>query len=624
MPASRSRRRLIALFIISTLGGACQEEGTVTVHSVRFVGIRGVDEGRLKAAIATRENSILPWGRRALFDRSRLDTDLKRIQTFYDDRGYPDARATAVDVRLNDSKTEVDILVTIDEGEPVVVSAVHLRGFDVLPAEQALALEQQESVQVGRPRDRRDVLAVQDEGLTYLRDEGYPYARVSIAEQPAGSDKLVEITFTADAGTRADFGAIEITGNVAVSRGVIERQLVFREGDLYRRRLVRESQRRLYRMELFQFVNIVALEPEGQDSQVPTRVTVVEGRHQRVNFGVGYGTEDKVRLDGEYRHLNFFGAARTAGATGKWSSLDRGLRLNATQPYFLHPRLSLGGEAQYWRTVAPAYRSLIFGGRVAITYQVDPITSWSTFISREDTSSSISDDALSDPTIRDDLIAIGLDPTTGKQEGTFGTIGVNLQRATIDDLADPHSGYQLAAQAEQTGVILPSSFDYWAVSFDGRHYLPMGETFVLASRLQAGTIVPADRIPANVPFSKKYFLGGATSLRGWGRFQVGPLSESGLPIGGNTLFALNVEWRASAGNWGGVAFLDAGNVWADELTIKPDELRYAIGAGLRYRTPVGPIRVDYGYQLNPVDGLVIDGESESRRWRLHFSVGQAF
>jgi outer membrane translocation and assembly module TamA len=130
--------------------------------------------------------------------------------------------------------------------------------------------------------------------------------------------------------------------------------------------------------------------------------------------------------------------------------------------------------------------------------------------------------------------------------------------------------------------------------------------------------------PAQVPFSKKYFLGGATSIRGWGRFEVSPLS-GGLPIGGNTMFAFSEEARVSLGtNLGFVAFLDGGNVWANGWQMNLGDLRYAIGPGLRYQTPVGPIRFDFGYQLNPIPGLLVNGEPQSRRWRVHFSIGQAF
>ena len=147
---------------------------------------------------------------------------------------------------------------------------------------------------------------------------------------------------------------------------------------------------------------------------------------------------------------------------------------------------------------------------------------------------------------------------------------------------------------------------------------------VLASRLQVGNIRPVGSDPKNVPFGKKYFLGGATSIRGWGRYEVSPLSE-GLPIGGNSMLAISAELRADLrGKLGAVLFIDAGNVWAESFGFDFGDLRYAVGPGLRYQTPIGPIRFDVGYQLNPIDGLLVNGSPQTRRFRLHFSIGQAF
>jgi outer membrane translocation and assembly module TamA len=128
-----------------------------------------------------------------------------------------------------------------------------------------------------------------------------------------------------------------------------------------------------------------------------------------------------------------------------------------------------------------------------------------------------------------------------------------------------------------------------------------------------------------VPFSRRYFLGGSTSLRGWGRLQVSPLSGSGLPIGGLSMLEWNSELRVAATrSLSLVAFVDAGNVWARSWQIEPGDLRVAAGPGVRYRTPIGPVRADFGYQLTPIEGLLVDGEPEKRRWRVHFSIGQAF
>jgi len=148
---------------------------------------------------------------------------------------------------------------------------------------------------------------------------------------------------------------------------------------------------------------------------------------------------------------------------------------------------------------------------------------------------------------------------------------------------------------------------------------------VLANRFQFGNIHAMGGDPSQVPFSRRYFLGGATSLRGWGRYEVSPLGTSGQPLGGDSLMAISSEARVQLiGNLGGVLFLDAGNVWKDLSALDFGDLRYAVGTGLRYTSPIGPIRFDYGYQLNPIEGLMVNGGPQTRNWRIHFSIGQAF
>lgn len=637
-----SPARMAHLFrtvVVGTLllaAAACKQDGTVTVHSLEFRGVENVDLARLKAALATRENTKvpivgwqLPWARKQYFDRGRFDADLRRIEAFYADRGFPDARVTGFDVKLNDKQDAVDVVLTIEEGEPVRVVAVEYRGFDAVPAAHMNTVRRESPLRVGEARDRQEVIAAHEVALNELRDHGYPYARVATDENDGPNGREATIVFTADPGPEARFGEIEIAGNSSVGDRVIERELSFRRGDLYRRSLVQESQRRLYAMELFQFVNVESLNPEEQRTALDTRVTVAEGKHQRVNFGVGYGTEEKARVDGQYRHVNFLGGARSAGVRARWSSLDRGVRLEFMQPYLFRPALSLGGDAQQWYTYTPAYQSAVTGGKSTLTYRKGAGFSMAVSMSSERNSTSIKDTVLDNPELYQqlyaDLIALGLDPTTGRQEGTISAIGFDLQRSTADNVLNARRGYQLLLHAEQAGRFLPGTFNYSAVSADGRHYLPISERLVVASRVQLGAINALGDDPTQVPFSKKFFLGGATSIRGWGRFEVSPLGRSGLPIGGNTMFAFSSELRLSTGgSLGGVLFLDGGNVWAGDWDVRLNDLRYAIGPGLRYQTPIGPIRFDLGYQLNPDANLRVNGQPQQRRWRVHFSIGQAF
>ena len=625
VPAMCVRRSILCVVLVAAAASACKDEGTIQVHSLKFQGVKNVDAGRLKSALATKESSWIPWGKKRYFDRSRFDADLKRIKAFYADRGYQDARVTGFDVKLNDKQDQVDLTVTIDEGDPVKVAAIEFVGFDVIPSNHLDDLKKRVPLKVGDARDRQLVVTTHEMALNELRDHGYPYAKVSTGEEDGPTWKEATVTFTAEPAKLAYIGPIEIAGNESVSDNVIRRELTFKPGDLYRRSVVQESQRRLYNLELFQFANIEPLNVEQQPENVPIRVTVAEGNHQRVHFGVGYGSEEKARVDAEYHHVNFLGGARSAGAHARYSGLDRGLRLDFNQPYFIRPHFSLTGEGQQWYTFTPAYQSVVTGAKAILRHRVDVKTSWAVSLTSERSSSSISNEALSDLTLRDDLIALGLDPTTGEQRGTLNAIGFDIQHSTADNLLNAHRGYQVAFHGEQAGRFVPGSFNYYALSIDGRQYLPISEKIVLASRLMLGNLRPSGLIPANVPFSKRYFLGGATTIRGWGRYEVSPLSGSGLPLGGNSMLLASEELRATlSGNWGGVLFLDAGNVWSDPFAFQLGDLRYAIGPGVRYQTPVGPFRLDLGYQLNPIPGLLVNGSPQSRRWRVHFSIGQAF
>ena len=149
-----------------------------------------MDKGRLTDALATHQSSRIPWGRKYYFDRSRFDADLRRLQAFYADRGYPDARVTSFDVKLNDRQDEVDLTVTIAEGEPVKVAAVNFSGFDVIPAAHLDALKKLVPLTVGRPRDRQLAITSHEMAVNELKDHGYPYAKVSTSEDDGPKTSL--------------------------------------------------------------------------------------------------------------------------------------------------------------------------------------------------------------------------------------------------------------------------------------------------------------------------------------------------------------------------------------------------------------------------------------------------
>src|SRR5580765_1551385 len=603
---------------------ACRESGVIRVNSINFKGVKNVDESALKGALATKASAKFFFGKKRFFDRNQFENDLKRIVAFYSDRGYPHARITNFDVKLSTKQDAVDVTLTVDEGDPVIVASIDYQGFEVIPEGHLNTVKKEAPVKVEKPRDKAAVLSTREMALNELRDHGYPYATVRVDEDDGADGLKARLTFVGDAGKLAHFGPTMVQGNETVSDHTILRQVTFKPGDVYRRSRVQDVQRRLYGMALFQFVNIEPLDVDKQPDTVPTRITVAEGPQQRVNFSVGYGTEEQARIDAEYRKLNFFGGAREAGAHARWSSLDRGVQLDFTKPYLFEPNTSLKVMGQQWYSFTPAYNSRITGGNATITYRIRQRTTAALTFTSEFDASSIAQDVQSNAALRIYLIALGLNPDTNEQSGQLNSIKLQVHHSTADNLLNARKGYQLTLGIEEAGKILPGSFKFNQVTAEGRHYLPLGERFVIANRAQLGNIAaPADD-PSAVPFSRKFFLGGSTSFRGWGRYELSPL-VGGEPVGGNSMFEYTLEGRATIkGSFGAVAFLDTGNVWVNSWGIRLNDLRYSVGSGIRYITPIGPLRFDFGYQLNPIPGLLVNGEPQTRQWRIHFSIGQAF
>jgi outer membrane protein assembly complex protein YaeT len=633
---------LVTLLVVS----ACKEEGGVRVSSMKFNGVGAVTADQLKSVLATGASSRLPWGEKRYFSREQFEADLKRIAAFYHDRGFPDARVTSFDVKLSSDQSSVDIVLDISEGEPIVAERLELNGFDVLPPRQRMWLDRSLAIRAGQPMDRALMQSSRESALDRLKDNGYPYASVRLTERPGSSERQRILTLTAEPGPLTRHGEVEIQGNSSVGDKVILRQLTFQPGDVFRQSKMLESQRKLYALEVFQFANVQPLRTEGdQPVDIPTRITVTEGKHRKVNFSVGYGTEEKGRVEADWRHVNFFGGARTAGVRARYSGLDRGVKLSFGQPYLFTPKLSFGLQGQYWHNDEPQlYRLDNVGGRATITREFGragggrfsasrPASTLSLTYANEYEDYEISNELLTDLTFRDELISLGLDPRTGLGTGHRSSLSLDAGRNTTNNVLDASRGYMATIHLEQAGKWLGGNYDYYEITGEGRYFIPITPNVVFAVRARAGSIKAIGTSPASgetpeealVPFHKRYFLGGATNLRGWGRYDVSPLSGSGLPIGGHSFANFSTEIRVPIwGKLGGVLFVDGGNVWTESWNLNLSDMRYDAGPGLRYDTPIGPIRADVGFQLNRIPGLLVNGRPEPRQFRFHFSIGQAF
>ena len=635
---SGSRRSLILLVaLVASIVGAsgCHDEGDIEVRSLRFEGNRAFSASQLRAVVGTRTSGFLPWSRRRYFSRSVFEQDLERLRRFYTDRGFPSMQIVSTDVDLNDTNTSVRLRITIDEGTPIRVERVDITGIDGMPPRITRGVEDL-PLKAGMVRDQQLVAAARERLASVLRDRGFAHAQTTSEEAPGSQPNLVVITLAATPGPETHFGEITVQGAKSVSDRFVRRSLTFRPGDLFRESRVLESQQRLGSLGLFDFAHVTTnLNANGGDTGaqptvIPVNVRVTEAPPQRFQFGIGYGTEDGPRGSLNWEHQNFLGEGRRFAFDTRYSLRLQGAGVEFNQPYFFYDRLAFTARAGAWWTKEPTYDSRSLGGRLGVTFRratrvrrriVEHLIR--AYYINESLNYAITPEALADQTQFDQLIALGLDPTTGAGQGVMAGLGFDFERNHTDQPSNPRAGYSSSVRFVYVAPGFGGTFRYNEVLTELRGYVPIGRRHNWASRARLGAIF--SEAADDLPFSQRYFLGGSSNLRGWGRFQVAPLTPDGLPIGGRAVIDLSTElriwpWRTIGAVW----FVDAGNVWDESTTVRVRDLRVAVGPGLRWLSPVGIVRGDLGIQLTPIDGLVIEGEPEKRQWRVHFSIGHAF
>jgi outer membrane protein assembly factor BamA len=198
----------------------------------------------------------------------------------------------------------------------------------------------------------------------------------------------------------------------------------------------------------------------------------------------------------------------------------------------------------------------------------------------------------------------------------FAEVRWNTSDSISDSILNPTRGVLLRGRVDHSTTAIISDVNFVKFLLEARHYRRLWGKVILAMHLEVGSIQPYGETE-EVPFNVRFFAGGPGSVRGFTLNRLGPLDANGDPIGGNSLIEGSLELRFPiAGAFGGAVFVDFGNVFRDPFTYRLDELRYAVGPGIRYNTPVGPLRVDFG--------VIVDRRAGEDFGRVEFSIGQAF
>lgn len=648
------------------------------------------------------------WGfahDRAFLDTRQLTADLLRLRLFYRRRGYREVRVDTAVERLNG---RARVTFQVEEGEPIRIDTLRITGLDgAISGERARDLV---SLSAGDPLDLTRLQAGENDIVTYLRNNGHPEAVVLREYFIPRDEPGARVTLTVEPGPRIRIGEVEVTGTQSLSPTVVRRFLDVNEGDLFRQEGILEGQRNLYGLEAIQYANIQTSSMAGADSLYRLTAEITEASMRRVRLGGGFTTTDCIRTEGRFVHRNLFGGARRLEATASASNiLARELRgglpcpgvsedpiyqklnyqfqLNLRQPYFLDGRNRLGASLFLGRESVPEiYVRNTRGGELSVNRRLRPGMNLSLAVRPELTSF---DEASADVFF---CVNFGFctpgDIAVITRSRWLSPVRADWQYDRTNAPFSPTSGFYADVEAEVADGFTGSEYPYVRFVVDAADFSEVAGDVVFAVHLRSGLVEPTGRGTFQrgggvlgddvevVHPRKRFFAGGPNSVRGFDQFLLGPtvlllnaneyctgattleecaptLGPSAFeerPVGGNALLESSFElrWRTSD-DWEVVGFLDVGELAADLGTIGAPVA--SPGVGVRFFSPVGPLRLDIGYDTSGAEDLPVVAEfaqSEllelgfpvrydpigyddpgpvtefTRRLQVHLSIGEAF
>jgi outer membrane protein insertion porin family len=583
------------------------EEGPkVYVTEIRFEGNRDFTERELKKTISISEKGFFYWlTSSGDLNRAVLDQDVARLNAFYSNRGYINARIGEPQIDIQD--TGIGITFRIEEGERYRVGTVDVTGDLIEPKEQILKqLSITQETFFNREKVRSDVLLMTD----IYADQGYAYADISPRIDQDHENRRVDITFFADKREQVYFERIIITGNTKTRDKVIRRELHVHEQGLFSGQALKRSIRNLYRLDFFEDIKVDTLKGSAED-KMTLRLAVTEKPTGAFTFGAGYSTEENAFFTGSISQRNLFGRGQALDFSGQIGSRTSRFSLSFTEPRLFDSHFSGSVSAYNQERAYDGYDRTSKGGSVGIGYPVADYTFLRLGYRLDE--SEIEIKYYRDPD--GNPIPYPVDATIFALEGVniTSSANVSLTYDSRDRIFNAREGSRHSIYYEYAG--LGGDIGYNKIIGQTMWYVPIYRSLIGFANARVGWV--EDNVPGKIlPDYEKFYLGGITSLRGFG-FQGVALQQEPFKIGGNRMVQLNLELNfplVEEAGINGVIFYDTGNVYENRYDLS--DLRQSAGIGIRWLSPIAPIRLEYGWILDRREG------ERSGGWE--FSLGGTF
>jgi len=573
----------------------------VRLRAVRFTGADSIPKERIERQMTSLKSQAL---RKRLLRPSVLADDLAAVRALYRDEGYTRVRIGAPRVSLSATGESAEVDVAIQEGPRFTVGDVTFKGAGAAWTDEEL--HGVTPLATGETFSPRRLAEAEQTLKDRLDQRGYP--EVNVESQVALSGEHADVAFEVAPGDLKTVGEVAIEGNRVTKPRTIARALTFGRGDLISRSELLKSQQQLYRTGLFSNVRLTLTPIEGDASGAQkVTVRVDEAPPVSLGLGVGYDSTDGPRASFLIGYSNLGGRNVALAFQARVSGKENQEYLSLRRRRVFGNTIDALGSVLFDRSQQDFYRQ---SRRVfSIRLEQSPKPRWIRFLRYSIQQVGIDNienafDALREK-FDDKISAIRL-----------ADVGVGLVRDTRDDAFQASRGGYGSIEGSVFAEPLGSQASFLKMFLRGSWTASMKRGTRFATFLRIGAEQPFGTTEI-VPLSERFFAGGSSTLRGFATDSIVGLDVSGFNAGGEGLLVLNEEfhfpiWRALRGE----IFLDAGNVYTTLRDFDPTDLRSSAGLGVRLETPIGPIRIEYGWKLDRKPGET-PGE-------LVFAIGTVF
>ncbi len=576
---------------------ALRENNPVPVGEVRLIGFTHFGEGWVRRRLDTRASG---GADPQLLKAPQLERDRLRIQTWYREAGFTRVEVPPPEVWPEAGPAGAVVIFTVHEGPRSLLRAISISGAVALPNDQLLSAA---DLRPGDPYRAADLQPAAERVRAVHARAGYSRCIVTVRPDFGADRTSVDLRFTVEEGRLQRLGGIAVTGNARTSRRVILRELSLAPGDPLDPEALARGKSALYDLGLFREVRYALPEPVAPEGPQDLVIAVRERPTGFVGFGVGYASDERFRGFIEAGEQNLFGTGRGLRWKTKLSEIGYRHDLFYQEPWLFDARLK--GQVD-----------LYLESRQEAGYEVQR-RGLALGVNREFTPRLLLNLRYRYEFVEYSHVVPELTAELGALESfKIGSFALTLDYDRRDNPLSPRRGSFHLASLEVARPLFGGDASFTKYQLETSWYLPLGSHAEFALGLRGG-FTQLLLSAGDLPLSERFFLGGDRSVRGYGYKGIGPQDDAGNPLGGNIFAQGNVELRFNlAGKLRGVFFFDAGELWADQAGLPASGIKTAVGAGLRYETLVGPIRLDWGYKL--------EREPDESPSRWHLTIGHPF